>query len=228
MANLPPGSAPSEFWSAGGAARYGTRNLLPEVSAHAAEATRSGLGHCAPCILRSLSPSRALFAMNSLLRRASSSKPKATRHTVSISRSEGLLGLGLSDDNCVTSITPDSPAANADVLVGDYVVGFGGKPVGRKLVSLLAENTASQIELEIERAYAESKGSSTPRGSSMPRFGSSLFAGMSRRRSSGIIQNSDAAADEVTHSTGSFAHAGETVRALHPNPNLHPFTPPSP
>jgi len=111
----------------------------------------------------------------------------------------------------VTSIAPNSPAANADVLVGDYVVGFGGKPVGRKLVSLLAENTASQIELEIERAYAESKGSSTPRGSSMPRFGSSLFVGMSRRRSSGIIQNSDAAADEVTHRTGSFAHAGETI-----------------
>ena len=90
------------------------------------------------------------------LRRMSSIKPKGTRHTVTISRSEGSLGLGLSDDNCVTSITPGSSAAATDVLVGDYVVGIGGKPVGsRKLVSVLAENAGIEIVLEIERASAE-------------------------------------------------------------------------
>ena len=184
-----------------------------------------GTGHCAPCILLSLSLPRASFTMNTL-RRMSSIKPKGTRHTVTISRSEGSLGLGLSDDNCVTSITPGSSAAATDVLVGDYVVGIGGKPVGsRKLVSVLAENAGIEIVLEIERASAESKGSSTPRGGSMPRFGSSLFGGMSRRSTR---SGSDAAPDEVTHEhrTGSFAQAGETVRALRLNPNLHLFTHP--
>jgi hypothetical protein len=189
--------------------------------------TGTGRGHCAPCILLSLSLPRASFTMNTL-RRMSSIKPKGTRHTVTISRSEGSLGLGLSDDNCVTSITPGSSAAATDVLVGDYVVGIGGKPVGsRKLVSVLAENAGIEIVLEIERASAESKGSSTPRGGSMPRFGSSLFGGMSRRSTR---SGSDAAPDEVTHEhrTGSFAQAGETVRALRLNPNLHLFTHPSP
>lgn len=161
----------------------------------------------------SLSLPRASFTMNTL-RRMSSIKPKGTRHTVTISRSEGSLGLGLSDDNCVTSITPGSSAAATDVLVGDYVVGIGGKPVGsRKLVSVLAENAGIEIVLEIERASAESKGSSTPRGGSMPRFGSSLFGGMSRRSTR---SGSDAAPDEVTHEhrTGSFAQAGETVVTL--------------
>jgi len=158
--------------------------------------------------------------MNALRKLSSTgSKPKGARHTVTISRSEGSLGLGLSDDNCVTSITPGSSAAATDVLVGDYVVGIGGKPVGsRKLVSVLAENAGSEIELEIERASAESQGSSTPRGGSTPRFGSSLFGGMSRRstRSDSHDSGSNAASDEVSHQhrTGSFAHAGETVVTL--------------
>ena len=191
---------------------------------------RAGLGHCAPCILLSLSLPRASFTMNTLRKLSSSSKPKAPRHTVSISRSEGSLGLGLDDDNCVTSITPGSSAAATDVLVGDYVVGIGGKPIGsRKLVSVLAENAGSEIELEIERASAESQGSSTPRGGSTPRFGSSLFGGMSRRstRSDSHDSGSNAASDEVSHQhrTGSFAQAGETVRALRLNLNRHLFTP---
>jgi C-terminal processing protease CtpA/Prc len=145
--------------------------------------------------------------MNTLRKLSNSSKPKAPRHTVSISRSEGSLGLGLDDDNCVTSITPGSSAAATDVLVGDYVVGIGGKPVGsRKLVSVLAENAGSEIELEIERGSAESNGSSTPRGGSMPRFGSSLFGGMSRR-------STQSGSDDANRA-GSFAQAGETVVTL--------------
>ena len=167
--------------------------------------------------------------MNTMRRlSSSSSKPKATRHTVTISRAEGSLGLGLSDDNCVTAITPDSSAASADVLVGDRIVGIGGQPAGsRKLVSLLAENAGSEIELDIERASAERKGGSTPR------FGSTLFGGTSRRsaRSSNSHDSgSDFAPDEViSHRTGSFASAGETVRALrlkhpHPRPPFHPYS----
>ena len=183
-----------------------------------------GTAHRTLPISLSLSLPRASFTMNTLRKLSNSSKPKAPRHTVSISRSEGSLGLGLDDDNCVTSITPGSSAAATDVLVGDYVVGIGGKPVGsRKLVSVLAENAGSEIELEIERASAESKGSSTPR------FGSSLFGGLSRR-STRADSGSEAASDEVTHQhrTGSFAQAGETVRALRLNPNLHPHPTPHP
>ena len=184
-----------------------------------------GTAHRTLPISLSLSLPRASFTMNALRKLSStSSKPKGTRHTVTISRSEGSLGLGLSDDNCVTSITPGSSAASVDVLLGDFVVGIGGKPVGsRKLVSVLAENAGSEIELEIERASAESKGSSTPR------FGSSLFGGLSRR-STRADSGSDVASDEVTHQhrTGSFAQAGETVRALHLNPNLHPHPTPHP
>ena len=84
------------------------------------------------------------------------------------------------------------------------VVGIGGQPVGaRKLVSLLAENPGSEINLEIERrSSTERMGSITPR---IP------FPSRRPVSGSGYDIPSDA---ELSCRSGSFAAAGETVMTM--------------
>ena len=178
--------------------------------------THPGAGSlcCGPYLSGSLSVAPR-FTMNTL-RRLSVSKPKGARHTIVVSRAGGSIGLGLSDDNCVTSIAQGGSAASCDVMIGDRIVGVSGKRVSsRKVVSVLAENTGDDIELEIER-----RALTTERKASMSRLGSTFITPRAPSRFSisaltgSHNQRFSRSESGVACRTGSFAASGETVITL--------------
>ena len=59
--------------------------------------------------------------------------------TVAVSRAQGSLGLGLSDENVVTAVAPHSAAAAAKLRPFDKVVSIDGQPLGSRQVLLRLE-----------------------------------------------------------------------------------------
>lgn len=134
------------------------------------------------------------------LRRLSSSRSSGStdkkQFGVVIQREKGSFGIGLSDDNTVTNVAPGSAAAAADLLPGDVVVSVDAKPLdGCKLASRLAEISAAQVTLGIERAPPKSS-RTTPR----------LSLSTGRR-------NPADGGEELPRS-GSFAAPGESVLTM--------------
>ena len=132
------------------------------------------------------------------LRRLSGSSGSSEKKQfgIVIQREKGSFGIGLSDDNTVTDVAPGSAAAAAGLLPGDVVVSVDAKPLdGCKLASRLAEISAVQVTLGVERAPPKSS-RMTPR----------LSLSSSRR-------NSADGGEELPRS-GSFAAPGEAVLTM--------------
>ncbi len=144
---------------------------------------------------------RKLSGSGSSSRSSGSAAP--TQYVVTVSRAGGSFGLGLSDDNVVTTVAEKSSAAEASIQPNDRVVTVDGQPVGsRKLVSLLAENRNTEITLGIERGSSSVARKSSGSGAT-PR-GLGLFSSRSK---------SNTQTDDV-HRTGSFADMGERILTL--------------